>query len=77
MSDERDARIKHTTRVIEDIVDNGYAPIEMRISSDVETKSAVLTITFLQIPDAATIEQYQELAAAYWAAKRDTEEGAS
>jgi hypothetical protein len=69
MSDERDARVKHTTRVIEDIVDNGYAPIEMRISSDVETKSAVLTITFLQIPEDATLEEFQALAAAYWLTK--------
>jgi hypothetical protein len=69
MSNERDARIKHTTRVIEDIVDNGYAPIEMRISSDVETKSAVLTITFLQIPEDATLEEFQALAAAYWLTK--------
>jgi hypothetical protein len=71
MSDERAARLKHTVRVVEDIVNEGYAPIEMRVGWNAADKSAFLTITFLQIPDDATIAEYQELAAAYWKARND------
>ena len=69
MTNERDAKVKHVTRVVEETVDAGYSPIEMRISWDVATKSAVLTVTFLQVPEDATLEEFQALAAAYWQTK--------
>jgi hypothetical protein len=69
MNDERDIRLKHATRVVEDIVNEGYSPIEMRVGWNVAEKSAVLTITFLQIPEDATLEEFQALAAAYWLTK--------
>jgi hypothetical protein len=69
MNDERDIRLKHATRVVEDIVNEGYSPIEMRVGWNVAEKSAFLTITFLQIPEDATLEEFQALAAAYWLTK--------
>jgi hypothetical protein len=68
MSDTREAKVRHVTRVVEDIVGEGYSPIEMRVGWNAADKSAFLTITFLQVPDDATLEEFQALAAAYWLA---------
>jgi hypothetical protein len=76
MSDERDARIKHATRVVEDIVNEGYSPIEMRVGWNVADKSAFLKVTFLQVPDDASLEEFQALAAAYWRSASAERDGA-